>query len=157
MNILKVGNLYHIGIAVRDAEKTAKLYIDTLGLKIEHDEVVMDQGVRAIMMVPENGNSSAIELLEPVIEDSPISKFMDKKGEGMHHICYLVDDINIGINHLKEIGIEMIDNEPREGLNNTLVAFAHPKSMNSVLIELAQKDLRFISFFWTIFFQNHHL
>lgn len=139
MNILKVGNLYHIGIAVRDAEKTAKLYIDTLGLKIEHDEVVMDQGVRAIMMVPENGNSSAIELLEPVLEDSPISKFMDKKGEGMHHICYLVDDINIGINHLKEMGIEMIDNEPREGLNNTLVAFAHPKSMNSVLIELAQK------------------
>ena len=73
-------------------------------MKIEHDEVVMDQGVRAIMMVPENGNSSAIELLEPVIEDSPISKFMDKKGEGMHHICYLVDDINIGINHLKEKG-----------------------------------------------------
>ena len=139
MNILKVGNLYHIGIAVRDAEKTAKLYIDTLGLKIEHDEVVMDQGVRAIMMVPENGQSSAIELLEPVIPESPINKFLDNKGEGMHHVCYLVDDIKMGIEHLKNLGIDMIDMEPRVGLNNTLVAFAHPKSMNSVLIELAQK------------------
>ena len=139
MNILKVGNLYHIGIAVRDAEKTAKLYIDTLGLKIEHDEVVMDQGVRAIMMVPENGQSSAIELLEPVIPESPINKFLDNKGEGMHHVCYLVDDIKMGIEHLKNLGIDMIDTEPRVGLNNTLVAFAHPKSMNSVLIELAQK------------------
>ena len=121
-------------------------------MKIEHDEVVMDQGVRAIMMV-ENGNSSAIELLEPVIEDSPISKFMDNKGEGMHHICYLVDDINIGINHLKEIGIEMIDNEPREGLNNTLVAFAHPKKHEQCVNRTSSKDLRFISFFWTIFFR----
>ena len=139
MSILKVGNLYHIGIAVRDAEKTSLLYSETLGLKIEHDEVVMDQGVRAIMMIPENGNSSAIELLEPVVPESPINKFLDNKGEGMHHVCYLVSDIWVGISHLKSMGIEMIDLEPREGLNNTLVAFAHPKSMNSVLIELAQK------------------
>lgn len=139
MSILKVGNLYHIGIAVRDAEKTSLLYSETLGLKIEHDEVVMDQGVRAIMMIPENSNSSAIELLEPVVPESPINKFLDNKGEGMHHVCYLVSDIWEGISHLKSMGIEMIDLEPREGLNNTLVAFAHPKSMNSVLIELAQK------------------
>ena len=139
MSILKVGNLYHIGIAVRDAEKTSLLYSETLGLKIEHDEVVMDQGVRAIMMIPENSNSSAIELLEPVVPESPINKFLDNKGEGMHHVCYLVSDICEGISHLKNMGIDMIDLEPREGLNNTLVAFAHPKSMNSVLIELAQK------------------
>ena len=139
MSILKVVNLYHIGIAVRDAEKTSLLYSETLGLKIEHDEVVMDQGVRAIMMIPENGNSSAIELLEPVVPESPINKFLDNKGEGMHHVCYFVSDIWEGISHLKRMGIEMIDLEPREGLNNTLVAFAHPKSMNSVLIELAQK------------------
>ena len=68
-----------------------------------------------------------------------LNEDIEKKGEGMHHICYLVDDIKIGISHLKNLGIEMIDNEPRVGLNNTLVAFAHPKSMNSVLIELAQK------------------
>ena len=139
MSILKVGNLYHIGIAVRDAEKTSLLYSETLGLKIEHDEVVMDQGVRAIMMIPENSNSSAIELLEPVVPESPINKFLDNKGEGMHHVCYLVSDIWEGSSHLKNMGIDMIDLEPREGLNNTLVAFAHPKSMNSVLIDLAQK------------------
>ena len=139
MSVLKVGNLYHIGIAVKDAEKTSILYSETLGLKIEHDEVVMDQGVRAIMMVPENSESTAIELLEPVVSESPINKFLDNKGEGMHHVCYLVSDILEGISHLKNMGIDMIDLKPREGLNNTLVAFAHPKSMNSVLIELAQK------------------
>lgn len=139
MEIFKVGNLYHIGIAVHEASKTAELYQKTLGLKIEHDETVMDQGVRAIMMIPENSNSTAIELLEPVVDDSSISKFLQKRGEGMHHICYLVDDIIKGIDSLKKDGIEMIDNTPREGLNNTLVAFAHPKSLNGVLIELAQK------------------
>ena len=91
------------------------------------------------MLVPEDSSSSAIELLEPVVDDSSISKFLEKRGEGMHHICYLVKNIYEGIESLKNHGIEMIDHTPREGLNNTLVAFAHPKSLNGVLIELAQK------------------
>ena len=131
--------LYHIGVAVQDAEKTAKLYEKTLGLTIAHDETVMDQGVRAIMLLPQNTNSTAIELLEPVVDESSISKFLEKRGEGMHHVCYLVKDIKYGIESLIKNNIEMIDLEPREGLNNTLVAFAHPKSLNGVLIELAQK------------------
>ncbi len=139
MEIFKVGDLYHIGIAVRNASDTAKLYQKTLGLIVEHDETVLDQGVRAIMLVPEDSSSSAIELLEPVVDDSSISKFLEKRGEGMHHICYLVKNIYEGIESLKNDGIEMIDHTPREGLNNTLVAFAHPKSLNGVLIELAQK------------------
>tara|TARA_B100001559_G_scaffold287043_1_gene263823 strand:+ start:101 stop:523 length:423 start_codon:yes stop_codon:yes gene_type:complete len=139
MEIFKVGELYHIGIAVQDAEKTAKLYEKTLGLTIAHDETVMDQGVRAIMLLPQNSNSTAIELLEPVVNESSISKFLEKRGEGMHHVCYLVEDIKYGIESLIKNNIEMIDLEPREGLNNTLVAFAHPKSLNGVLIELAQK------------------
>tara|TARA_B100001175_G_C19486710_1_gene630197 strand:- start:818 stop:1240 length:423 start_codon:yes stop_codon:yes gene_type:complete len=139
MEIFKVGELYHIGIAVQDAEKTAKLYEETLGLTIAHDETVMDQGVRAIMLLPQNSNSTAIELLEPVVNESSISKFLEKRGEGMHHVCYLVEDIKYGIESLIKNNIEMIDLEPREGLNNTLVAFAHPKSLNGVLIELAQK------------------
>ena len=130
---------YHIGVAVQDAEKTAKLYEKTLGLTIAHDETVMDQGVRAIMLLPQNSNSTAIELLEPVVDESSISKFLEKRGEGMHHVCYLVKDIKYGIESLIKNNIEMIDLEPREGLNNTLVAFAHPKSLNGVLIELAQK------------------
>ena len=139
MEIFKVGELYHIGVAVQDAEKTAKLYEKTLGLTIAHDETVMDQGVRAIMLLPQNSNSTAIELLEPVVDESSISKFLEKRGEGMHHVCYLVEDIKYGIESLIKKNIEMIDLEPREGLNNTLVAFAHPKSLNGVLIELAQK------------------
>ena len=99
----------------------------------------MDQGVRAIMLLPQNSNSTAIELLEPVVNESSISKFLEKRGEGMHHVCYLVEDIKYGIESLIKNNIEMIDLEPREGLNNTLVAFAHPKSLNGVLIELAQK------------------
>ena len=138
MEIFKVGELYHIGVAVQDAEKTAKLYEKTLGLTIAHDETVMDQGVRAIMLLPQNTNSTAIELLEPVVDESSISKFLEKRGEGMHHVCYLVKDIKYGIESLIKNNIEMIDLEPREGLNNTLVAFAHPKSLNGVLIELAQ-------------------
>ena len=93
MEIFKVGELYHIGGAVQDAEKTAKLYEKTLGLTIAHDETVMDQGVRAIMLLPQNTNSTAIELLEPVVDESSISKFLEKRGEGMHHVCYLVKDI----------------------------------------------------------------
>jgi len=139
MGILKVGDLYHIGIAVHDASKTADLYAKSLGLKIAHDESVEDQGVRAIMLVPDNSSSSAIELLEPIVENSSITKFLEKRGEGMHHVCYLVDDIYESITSLKNDNIEMIDLVPREGLNNTLVAFAHPKSLNGVLIELAQK------------------
>ena len=139
MEIFKVGELYHIGVAVQDAEKTAKLYEKTLGLTIAHDETVMDQGVRAIMLLPQNTNSTAIELLAPVVDESSISKFLEKRGEGMHHVCYLVKDIKYGIESLIKNNIEMIDLEPREGLNNTLVAFAHPKSLNGVLIELAQK------------------
>ena len=139
MEIFKVGELYHIGVAVQDAEKTARLYEKTLGLTIAHDETVMDQGVRAIMLLPQNSNSTAIELLEPVVDESSISKFLEKRGEGMHHVCYLVKDIKYGIESLIKNNIEMIDLEPREGLNNTLVAFAHPKSLNGVLIELAQK------------------
>ena len=139
MEIFKVGELYHIGVAVQDAEKTAKLYEKTLGLTIAHDETVMDQGVRAIMLLPQNTNSTAIELLDPVVDESSISKFLEKRGEGMHHVCYLVKDIKYGIESLIKNNIEMIDLEPREGLNNTLVAFAHPKSLNGVLIELAQK------------------
>lgn len=139
MEIFKVGDLYHIGIAVRNASDTAKLYQKSLGLIVQHDETVPDQGVRAIMLVPKDSSSSAIELLEPIIENSSIFKFLDKRGEGMHHICYLVKDIYEGIESLKRDGIEMIDQAPREGLNKTLVAFAHPKSLNGALIELAQK------------------
>ena len=130
-------NLYHVAIAVRDLDQMEKVYETSLGLKVEHREVVEDQGVKTSMLVPRDGGT-AIELLEPLDEDSPISKFLEKRGEGIHHICYLVDDIEAVLKRLKEQGVRLIDESPRPGAYNSMVAFIHPKAMNGVLIELAE-------------------
>ena len=132
-------NLYHVAIAVRDLEQAEKLYQTALGFKVEHREVVKDQGVRTSMLVPEKGGA-AIELLEPVDDNSPISKFLDKRGEGIHHICFLVDDIEAVLDRLKERGVRLIDESPRPGAYNSRVAFIHPKAMNGVLVEIAEID-----------------
>jgi methylmalonyl-CoA/ethylmalonyl-CoA epimerase len=130
-------NLYHVAIAVRNIGEAEKLYETALGLKVEHREVVEDQGVRTSMLVPEKGGT-ALELLEPLSEESPISKFLDKRGEGIHHICFLVDDIEAALEKLKKEGVKLIDESPRPGAYNSRVAFIHPKAMNGVLIEIAE-------------------
>lgn len=130
-------NLYHVAIAVNNLSEVEKIYETALGLKVEHREVVEEQKVSTSMLVPKDGGT-AIELLEPVSEDSPISKFLEKRGEGIHHICYKVDDIESVLARLKEQGVRLIDETPREGAYNSRVAFIHPKSMNGVLIELAE-------------------
>jgi methylmalonyl-CoA epimerase len=89
------------------------------------------------MLVPEDGGT-AIELLEPMDENSPISKFLDKRGEGIHHICFKVDDIEAVLERLKKQGVRLIDESPRPGAYNSRVAFIHPKAMNGVLVELAE-------------------
>ena len=139
MEIFKVGDLYHVGIAVRNASDTAKLYQKTLGLIVEHDETVPDQGVRAIMLVPKDSSSSAIELLEPVVDDSSISKFLEKRGEGMHHICYEVPDISAACDHLTAKGARVLgDGIPKKGAHGNPVLFLHPKDFNGTLIELEE-------------------
>lgn len=130
-------NLYHVAIAVNNLAEVEKVYTTGLGLKVEHKETVEDQKVNTSMLVPENGGT-AIELLEPMTEDSPISKFLEKRGEGIHHICYKVDDIESVLAKLKEQGVRLIDEAPRPGAYNSRVAFIHPKAMNGVLIELAE-------------------
>lgn len=129
--------LYHVAIAVRNLEEVEKLYETALGLTVEHREIIEEQGVKTSMMVPENGGT-AIELLEPLGENSPISKFLEKRGEGIHHVCFIVDDIEAALERLRSEGIDLIDNEPRIGAYNAKVAFIHPKAMNGVLIELAE-------------------
>jgi methylmalonyl-CoA epimerase len=130
-------NLYHVAIAVRDLSAVEEVYKTALGLRVEHREVVEDQGVKTSMLVPEDGGT-AIELLEPMDENSPISKFLDKRGEGIHHICYKVDDIEAVLERLKKQGVRLIDESPRPGAYNSRVAFIHPKAMNGVLVELAE-------------------
>jgi methylmalonyl-CoA/ethylmalonyl-CoA epimerase len=132
-------NLYHVAIAVRNIDEAEKLYETALGLRVEHREVVEDQGVRTSMLVPEKGGT-ALELLEPLSGESPISKFLDKRGEGIHHICFLVDDIEAALERLKRDGVKLIDESPRPGAYHSRVAFIHPKAMNGVLIELAELD-----------------
>ena len=130
-------NLYHVAVAVRNIEEVEKLYETALGLRVEHREVVEDQGVKTSMLVPAEGGT-AIELLEPVDDNSPISKFLDKRGEGIHHICFAVDDIESALERLKIEGVRLIDETPRQGAYDSKVAFIHPKAMNGVLIELAE-------------------
>ncbi len=130
-------NLYHVAIAVKDLSAVEKIYETALGLKVEHREVVEDQGVNTSMLVPKDGGT-AIELLEPLDENSPISKFLDKRGEGIHHICFKVDDIEAVLERLKKQGVRLIDETPRPGAYNSRVAFIHPKAMNGVLVELAE-------------------
>lgn len=126
----------HIGIATRGIDDAAKFYRDVLGLEIAETEDVAEQKVRVAMLPI---GESCIELLEATSEDSPISRFLDKRGPGIHHLAVRVDDIQAALADLKQKGARLIDEEPRRGANSCLVAFVHPSSTGGVLLELVQK------------------
>jgi len=124
----------HIGIAVKSLDD-ALIFYKSIGVSPYHFEEVESQKVKvAFVRVGE----SNIELLEPTIPESPIAKFIEKKGEGMHHIAYEVSDIKNALEVLKSQGCQLIDNEPKVGAHNKLIAFVHPKSVSGVLTELSQ-------------------
>jgi methylmalonyl-CoA/ethylmalonyl-CoA epimerase len=125
----------HLGIATRGIDDALKFWQDALGLENVHSEIVEDQKVRVAMLPI---GESRIELLEPTSDDSPISKFLDKRGGGIHHIAVEVDDIHESLAKLKEQGMRLIDESPRIGAEECLVAFVHPSSANGVLLELVQ-------------------
>ncbi len=126
----------HVGIAVKDLDEAIKVW-EGLGLKVEEIEEVPDQKVRtAIIHVGE----SRIELLEPTAEDSPIAKFIAKRGEGIHHIALGVDDIEGHLEKLRERGYRLIDEKPRVGAGGAKIAFVHPKAVTGVLLELCQRE-----------------
>jgi len=125
----------HLGIATNGIDDALKFWSDALGLENVHTEVVEDQKVRVAMLPI---GESRIELLEPTSDDSPISKFLEKRGGGIHHIAVEVDDINAALAILKEKGVRLIDESPRIGAEGCLVAFVHPSSANGVLLELVQ-------------------
>lgn len=126
----------HLGIATKGIEEALKFWSDSLGLENVHTEVVEDQKVKVAMLPL---GESRIELLEPTSDDSPISKFIEKRGGGIHHIAVEVDDIEQALAKLKEKGMRLIDEEPRIGAEGCLVAFVHPSSANGVLLELVQQ------------------
>ena len=125
----------HIGIAVHDIQAAARLYTDGLGLSLDHIEDVTAQGVRAASI---SVGESSIELLEPLGEQSPIAGFLEKRGEGIHHISLRVADIRAAMAALKARGARLLQEEPVRGMGGTLVAFVHPRSANGVLLELSQ-------------------
>jgi methylmalonyl-CoA epimerase len=125
----------HLGIATKGIDKALKFWSEALELENVHTEVVEDQKVRVAMLPI---GESRIELLEPISDDSPISKFLEKRGGGIHHIAVEVEDINAALSKLKEKGVRLIDETPRTGAEGCLVAFVHPSSANGVLLELVQ-------------------
>lgn len=125
----------HIGIAVQSIEATLPFYRDQLGMASLGTEEVAEQKVRVAML--EIGESK-IELLEPTSPDSPVAKFLEKNGQGIHHIAYEVQDIEATITDLIKSGARMIDEKPRHGAHGSLIAFVHPKSSFGVLTEICQ-------------------
>jgi methylmalonyl-CoA/ethylmalonyl-CoA epimerase len=127
--------LEHIGIATRALDDALHFWRDALGLELTHTEVVEEQKVRVAMLPV---GEPRIELLEPTSSDSPVAKFLEKRGAGIHHIAVRVDDIRATLSRLKQSGARLIDESPRKGAGGCLVAFVHPSSANGVLLELVE-------------------
>lgn len=125
----------HIGVAVDDLDGAIALYRDTLGMPLVHRETVEQQGVEAVLLDVGDGH---VELLEPLGEETPVGQFLAKRGPGLHHVAYAVPDIDAALTTLREQGVELIDAEPRVGIRNSRVAFAHPRSTGKVLTEIVE-------------------
>jgi methylmalonyl-CoA/ethylmalonyl-CoA epimerase len=128
-----LSKINHIGVAVLSIDDALPFYRDQLGMAFKGAEEVAEQKVRVAML---QVGESKIELLEPTSPDSPVAKFLDKNGPGIHHIAYQVADIEATIAKLQQDGVRMIDIEPRNGAHGTKIAFVHPKSSTGVLTEL---------------------
>ena len=126
----------HIGIAVRSIDEASRFYRDALGLECTGTEEIPDQRVRVVFF---RVGEVRIELLEPTAADSPIAKFLEKKGPGLHHIAYLVDDLAATLAALKSAGVQLIDEAPRAGAHGMKIAFVHPSSTAGVLTEFCQR------------------
>jgi methylmalonyl-CoA/ethylmalonyl-CoA epimerase len=132
MKLLKID---HLGIAVNSIDEAKNLW-ENLGLGLEGTETVKEQKVTTGFFPV---GESEVELLEPVDSDGPVAKFLEKKGEGIHHVAFRVENIEEAIEELKQKGIRLIDEKPRTGAGGAKIAFLHPKSTNGVLIELCER------------------
>jgi methylmalonyl-CoA/ethylmalonyl-CoA epimerase len=132
---MNLKNIDHVGVAVKQLQSVIEMYQNVFQLQPVFEEVVEDQKVKVAGF---KIGDSTIEYLEPIAADSPISKFLEKRGEGIHHICIAVDDIEATLARLKAHGVPLIDETPRIGAEGKLIAFIHPKGMNGILVELSQ-------------------
>jgi len=136
LNAAQVNKIEHIGIAVKDLEASNVLFEKLLGVPHYKIEDVISEGVKTSFF---KSGPNKIELLEATNEDSPIAKYIHRKGEGVHHIAFAVDDIVAEIERLKKEGFTILNETPKKGADNKLVAFIHPKTANGVLVELCQE------------------
>ena len=132
---MKIGRLDHVGIAVADLAAARALYEQVLGLEVTHEEVIEEQGVHELLL---RAGEAYVQLVAPLSPDTPVGKFLAKRGEGVHHVGYAVPDITEALTDLRAQGFEVIEPAPRTGSGGTTIAFLHPKSMQGVLVELVQ-------------------
>ena len=130
-----LGRIDHVGVAVDDMDAALALYRDELGLPLAHREVVDAQGVDAALLDVGDGH---VELLAPLGPDTPVGKYLERRGPGLHHVAYAVEDIDAELERLRAAGLRLIDERPRTGIRNSRVAFLHPGALGGVLTELVQ-------------------
>jgi methylmalonyl-CoA epimerase len=130
-----LGRIDHIGVATDDLDGAVALYEKTLGMPLAHRETVESQGVEAVLLDVGDGH---VELLSPLGPDTPVGKYLEKRGPGLHHVAYAVADIDQTLEQLKAAGVELIDQEARVGIRDSRVAFVHPKATGGVLTELVE-------------------
>lgn len=125
----------HIGVAVADLDAAIALHRDAFGMTLVHRETVASQGVEAALL---DVGDSHVELLEPLADDTPVGRFLAKRGPGLHHVAYRVDDVAAALDELRSAGVRLIDEAPRDGIRGSHVAFLHPSASGGVLTELVQ-------------------
>jgi methylmalonyl-CoA epimerase len=129
------GRIDHIGVAVEDLDAAIALHEGTYGMPLVHRETVAEQGVEAALL---DVGESHVELLAPLSDDSPVGRFLAKRGPGLHHVAYQVEDVDATLRALREQGMRLIDEESRTGIRGSRVAFLHPAGSGGVLTELVQ-------------------
>jgi methylmalonyl-CoA/ethylmalonyl-CoA epimerase len=129
------GRIDHIGVAVSDLEAAIALHEQTYGMPLVHRETVTEQGVEAVLLDVGDGH---VELLAPLDGDTPVGRFLAKRGPGLHHVAYAVDDIETTLASLREQGLRLIDDTPRNGIRGSRVAFVHPAASGGILTEIVQ-------------------
>jgi methylmalonyl-CoA epimerase len=127
--------IHHVGVAVADLDESIRIYQSALGAELVHRATNEKEGLEAAFLKVGDGE---VELMAPLREDSPVGKFLAKRGPGLHHVAYAVADIDKALAGARASGVELIDNEPRIGMHGTRIAFLHPKSVGGVLTELVE-------------------
>ena len=130
-----LGRIDHVGVAVEDVDAALELYRAAFGLGLEHREMVEEQGVDAALLGVGDGH---VELLAPLGPDTPVGRYLERRGPGLHHVAYAVEDVDAALNALRAAGVRLIDERPRTGIRGSRVAFLHPSATGGVLTEIVQ-------------------